>query len=143
MTIEPFGYLTLFLASFGAATILPLSSEALLAAMLVEGSFNSLLLWATATAGNVGGAMLNWWLGAFLLSFVGRRWFPFSREQIDRASVHYERWGIWTLLLAWAPIIGDPLTFVAGMFRAPLPLFSLLVTIGKGGRYGVIIWLLG
>ncbi|MBF0169965.1 MAG: DedA family protein [Nitrospinae bacterium] len=137
---DPFAYPLLFLASFGAATILPFSSEALLAAMLLSGEHDPAILWGAATAGNVGGACLNWWLGAFLLSFVGRQWFPFTREQIDRSAARFGRYGIWTLLLAWAPVIGDPLTFVAGMLRTPFPLFLALVSVGKGGRYAALVW---
>jgi len=67
-----------------------------------------------------------------------RRWFPVNARQLDKARRHYERWGHWTLLLSWVPIIGDPLTLIAGVMREPLWRFLLLVTLAKGVRYGVL-----
>jgi membrane protein YqaA with SNARE-associated domain len=74
-------------------------------------------------------------LGRFIARFEGRRWYPVSREQVAKAEGWYHRWGKWSLLLSWAPFIGDPLTVVAGVLREPLPVFVALVTIAKVGRY--------
>ncbi|ONH51149.1 membrane protein YqaA, SNARE-associated domain [Pseudomonas cedrina] len=131
-------YLGLFFAAFGAATLLPLQSEAVLVGLLVSGHFNLWLLLAIATLGNVLGSVLNWWLGRWVEHFKARRWFPVSDRQLGRARQHYERWGHWTLLLSWLPIIGDPLTLVAGVMREPLWRFLLLVTLAKSIRYGVL-----
>ncbi|MBC3300796.1 YqaA family protein [Pseudomonas sp. SWRI18] len=131
-------YLGLFFAAFGAATLLPLQSEAVLVGLLVSGHFNLWLLLAIATLGNVLGSVLNWWLGRWVEHFKTRRWFPVSDRQLDKARQHYERWGHWTLLLSWLPIIGDPLTLVAGVMREPLWRFLLLVTLAKSIRYGVL-----
>ncbi|MGK9419395.1 YqaA family protein [Pseudomonas cedrina] len=131
-------YLGLFFAAFGAATLLPLQSEAVLVGLLVSGHFNLWLLLAIATLGNVLGSVLNWWLGRWVEHFKARRWFPVSDRQLDKARQHYERWGHWTLLLSWLPIIGDPLTLVAGVMREPLWRFLLLVTLAKSIRYGVL-----
>ncbi|MEP2845606.1 MAG: DedA family protein, partial [Alphaproteobacteria bacterium] len=67
--------------------------------------------------------------------------FPFSARQMGRASGWYQRWGYWSLLASWVPIIGDPLTLAAGMMREPLWRFLLIVTLAKGGRYLVLILL--
>ncbi|MBN2990992.1 DedA family protein [Pseudomonas cedrina subsp. fulgida] len=131
-------YLGLFFAAFGAATLLPLQSEAVLVGLLVSGHFNLWVLLAIATLGNVLGSVLNWWLGRWVEHFKTRRWFPVSDRQLDNARQHYERWGHWTLLLSWLPIIGDPLTLVAGVMREPLWRFLLLVTLAKSVRYGVL-----
>lgn len=129
-----------FFAAFLAATILPFSSEAVLAAFYAAGSGDPTLLWAVASAGNILGAMVNWGLGRYLLHWQGRRWFPFSRDHLKRAEGWFSRYGVWSLLLAWVPLIGDPLTFAAGIFRVNLWLFLILVTIGKAGRYAVVLW---
>ena len=60
---------------------------------------------------------------------------------MERGQAWFERWGVWSLLLAWAPVGGDALTFVAGIMGTRLPLFLLLVGLGKGARYAVVIWI--
>lgn len=135
-----YGYFGLFLSAFLAATILPLSSEAVMAAMILSGEFALIPLWCCATAGNSAGSMVNWGLGRWVLKFQTHRWFPFSAASIDAARRRFLRFGIWSLLFAWLPIIGDPITFVAGMFRVPIILFTVLVLVGKGGRYAFLIY---
>lgn len=125
----------LFLAALVAATILPAQSEAVLVALVAKGDAPVGLLVAVATAGNVLGSMVNWLLGRFVERWRGKRWFPVSEASLGRAQRWYHRFGRWSLLFAWLPIVGDPLTVVAGMLREPLPSFLLLVTIGKLGRY--------
>lgn len=129
----------LFLTCFLAATLLPVQSEMILAGMHIQTHYSAGLLVAVATAGNVLGAMVNWWLGRYLIHFHDRPWFPIKKHLLDKASSFYQRYGVWTLLLAWAPFIGDPLTLVAGIFRTNFLLFTLLVTIGKAGRYASIV----
>ncbi|MDD0972012.1 MULTISPECIES: YqaA family protein [Pseudomonas] len=135
------GYLGLFLAAFGAATLLPLQSEAVLVGLLVSDRYWLWGLLAVATLGNVLGSLVNWWLGRGLERFQGRRWFPVSPRHMERARVHYQRYGHWSLLLSWLPVIGDPLTLIAGVMREPLGRFLLIVTLAKGARYGVLAML--
>ncbi|MGO4387295.1 YqaA family protein [Microvirga sp. 2YAF29] len=125
----------LFAAAFLSATIFPFQSEAVLFAMLVADHYTWWALIAVASLGNILGSIVNWYLGRFLARFEGRRWFPVSKAQVERAEGWYRRYGRWTLLLSWTPIIGDPLTVVAGVLREPLPVFILLVAIAKTGRY--------
>ncbi|PIB59516.1 hypothetical protein AOA60_14825 [Pseudomonas sp. 2822-17] len=132
------GYFGLFVAAFGAATLLPLQSEAVLVGLLLSGHYSLGWLLGIATLGNVLGSLVNWWLGRWVEHFKGRRWFPVSDQQLEKARSHYQRWGHWTLLLSWLPIIGDPLTLVAGVMREPLWRFVLLVTLAKGLRYAVL-----
>lgn len=132
------GYLGLFFAAFGAATLLPLQSEAVLVGLLLSGNYNLWLLLGIATLGNVLGSVVNWWLGRWVEHFKQRRWFPVNDKQLEKARNHYDRWGHWTLLLSWVPIIGDPLTLVAGVMREPLWRFLLLVILAKSVRYGVL-----
>lgn len=131
-------YWGLFLAAFGAATLLPLQSEALLVGLLLHDpqAVTSLLL--VATLGNVLGSIVNWLLGRALERWRDKRWFPFSATQLDKAQQRYQRYGKWSLLLSWMPVIGDPLTLIAGIMREPFWRFVLLVTVAKGARYLVL-----
>jgi len=133
-------YLLLFGAAFLAATILPFYSEVILFALLREDG-DPLALVVVATLGNTLGAVVNWLLGRYLLHFQDRRWFYFSRSQIERAQRWYQRYGFWSLLLAWAPVGGDALTLIAGIMKVRLWLFLLLVGSGKALRYISVVYL--
>lgn len=139
MTWDGLTALLVMLASaFGAATLLVLPSEAVLAAQIKAGLAPVWALFLAATIGNVGGSVFNWWIGRHARRFEGRRWFPFTPETIEAAGGRFRRWGLWSLLLAWVPVIGDPLTFIAGVLRVPFHLFLPLVAIGKGARYAIL-----
>ena len=140
--IELSVYAGLFLAALLAATVLPMQSEALLVGLLLTGDYPVAALLVTASLGNVLGAVLNWLLGRGLERFRDRRWFPVSAARLEQARAWYHCWGRWSLLLSWAPVIGDPLTLVAGVLRENLAVFVILVTIAKVGRYLVIAWAL-
>jgi membrane protein YqaA with SNARE-associated domain len=135
------GYLGLFLSAFLSATILPFSSEVVLIGLIAAEGYNSAILWGMASIGNIAGACINWWLGRFCLNWKDRNWFPVSQNQLDTAESWFLRYGLWTLIFSWLPIIGDPLTFVAGIMRVNFSLFVILVAIGKSSRYGVLILL--
>ena len=135
-------YLSLFTISFLAATILPLSSELMLASLIVTSNYDSLLLLVVASFGNVLGSVFNWVLGYYLLKYLTKKWFPFKKNQIDLASRWFKKFGLWSLLFAWVPIIGDPLTVVAGILRVKFFIFLILVSIGKISRYFLFYYLL-
>jgi membrane protein YqaA with SNARE-associated domain len=130
--------LGLFMSAFGAATLLPLQSEAVLVGLLLLDAHPAWLLVAIATAGNVLGSVVNWLLGRYIEHFRDRRWFPITDAQRHRAQTFYHRYGRWSLLLSWVPIIGDPLTVVAGLMREPLHSFVGIVLLAKLGRYLVL-----
>ncbi|WP_202368059.1 YqaA family protein [Pseudomonas sp. MWU318] len=132
------GYVGLLAAAFGAATLLPLQSEALLVGLIASDRYWLWGLLGVATLGNVLGSLVNWWLGRGLERFQDRRWFPVSPKHMVIARKHYERYGHWSLLLSWLPVIGDPLTLIAGVMREPLGRFLLIVTLAKGARYAVV-----
>lgn len=134
-------YFSLFSAAFLAATVLPLSSELLLGALL-QLEYLPWLLWCAATAGNTLGAATNWVLGRFLLKYRERAWFPVKEEQLARGQKNFHKFGLWSLLFSWLPLGGDALTFIAGVMRVPFVVFILLTGIGKGARYAVLILLL-
>jgi len=128
----------LFALTFAAATLLPLQSEPLLIGLLLGSDIPPWLLVAVASLGNLLGATVNWWLGGQVQRFRNRRWFPVSNTWLARAEGWYRRWGCWSLLLSWMPLLGDPLTVIAGVLREPLPVFLLLVGIAKTLRYAVL-----
>ena len=129
------GYLSLFAISFLAATILPFSSELMLASMLSIENYNRTLLIAFSSLGNILGSVFNWVLGFYFIKLQNKKWFPFKEKQISKSSLWFEKYGKWSLLLAWVPIIGDPLTFVAGTMKTKILTFIILVSIGKIARY--------
>ena len=132
----------LFAVAFLSATLLPGASEVTLAALLIKG-YDPGTLWLVATVANTLGSVVNWVLGRYLLRFKDARWFPFKLDRLGRAESWFERRGVWALVLAWVPIVGDALTFVAGLMRTPLWVFLLLVGAGKSARYAVVVYLLG
>mgnify|MGYP003683237439 FL=1 len=133
-------YLSLFTVSFLAATILPASSELTLAGLLITKEYNSLVLLLCASFGNILGSILNWFIGHYLIKCVNKKWFPFSQTQIDNSSFWFKKFGIWSLLFAWVPIFGDPLTVVAGIFKIRFIIFLTLVSSGKILRYFFIYY---
>jgi membrane protein YqaA with SNARE-associated domain len=137
------GYPGLFLAALVAATLLPAQSELLLLAMLATERFSPAGLLIAASLGNILGSTINWALGRFLSSHRNARWFPVSQVAMMKAEERYRRFGELSLLLSWLPIIGDPLTLIAGVLRTPLHRFLILVTIAKFGRYAALLALHG
>ena len=136
-------YLSLFAISFFAATVLPFSSELTLAGLITKSDYNNFLLLIIASFGNILGSVFNWILGFYFRNFVTKKWFPFKERQIERSSKWFSKFGKWSLLFAWLPIIGDPLTFVAGLLRVKFFYFIILVAIGKVSRYCFIFYLFG
>lgn len=133
-------YIGLFLVAFVAASLLPAYSELLFVNLLTSGH-DPLALWLWASAGNTLGSALNWWMGRYLLHFQDRRWFPFKSDSLGRAQRWFQRFGVWSLLLAWMPVGGDALTFIAGVMRVRFGLFITLTAIGKATRYAIVIGL--
>ncbi|BCN94465.1 membrane protein [Thiomicrorhabdus immobilis] len=129
----------LFLAAFFAATILPIGSEVVLVALLLS-DFNPLEVVAVATLGNVLGSVVNYVIGFFGSAFLIHRVFKISDEKFNQTQQRFQKWGTVSLLLAWVPIIGDPLTVIAGVLRVNIWLFLLLVTVGKLARYIVVAY---
>ena len=136
--IDVADYGGLFLAAFVAATLLPAQSELVLTGLLASGNYSPVALIAVASAGNILGSVVNWLLGRAIEHFRDRPWFPVKPHALKRAEGWYHRYGRWSLLASWAPVIGDPLTVVAGVLREPFWSFLLLVAIAKIGRYVIL-----
>jgi membrane protein YqaA with SNARE-associated domain len=134
-------YLGLFLSAFLAATLVPAYSEILFAGLVASG-YDPLALWAWASAGNTLGSAVNWMLGRYLLEFQDRRWFPFKQDNLGLAQRWFQKYGVWSLLMAWLPIGGDALTFIAGIMRVNFAVFFVLTAIGKATRYAILLGML-
>ena len=132
-------YLGLFTTALLAATVVPMSSEAVIAAMSVSGDYHTGTLLVVAGVGNTLGSLINWLLGRFCLHWQDRKWFPVGPAALERATKWFNHYGLWSLLLAWTPVIGDPLTLLAGVLRVNLWIFLILVAISKFTRYAVIL----
>lgn len=128
-------YITLFICAFGPATLLPLQSEAVLFSLLVSKPHVVIGLLSVATFGNVLGSCVNWWLGIKIEHYKNKKWFLVSQKNLSKAQEIYHRYGFYSLLLSWLPIIGDPITLVAGILKENFMRFLVLVTIAKLGRY--------
>jgi membrane protein YqaA with SNARE-associated domain len=132
-----YGYPALFLLSFLASTLVPLGSEWLLAALLING-FDPPTVVLVATIGNSCGALLTYAIGLWGGPFLVQRILRISQESQKRAERFFNHYGSWTLLFSWVPVLGDPLCLVAGILRTGFWRFLLLVATGKLIRYMVV-----
>ncbi len=133
------GFFGLFLSSFLAATVLPLSSEVVLTFLLLSGLDPTSLI-AFATVGNVLGSFVNYAIGFWGSAFVISKLLRVSEPQFEKSERRFRKYGTWSLLFAWVPVIGDPLTLIAGVLRVNIVWFFVLVTLGKLGRYIVVAY---
>lgn len=130
---------TLFLLAFSAATLLPGGSEAALLAMASLSEHSTITLLTVASVGNILGSVLNYGLGRMALHYQDRKWFPASPAALIKAQGWFSRWGQWAVLLAWVPVIGDPITVAAGVMRMDFIRFLILVSISKTLRYMLLL----
>ncbi|MCM2265464.1 MAG: DedA family protein [Desulfuromonadales bacterium] len=133
------GYPALFLLSFLAATLIPLGSEWLLIALIIKG-FEPSLAVTVASAGNVLGACTSYLIGIYGSAYLTERVLRMNAADRGRAERFFSRYGCWSLLLSWLPVVGDPLCLVAGMMKVPIARFVLLVLTGKAARYAAVAW---
>ena len=131
----------LFLSAFGAATLLPLQSEAVLVGLLAQMQYPVWLLVAVASLGNILGSCVNWWLGLKVEQYKNKKWFPVSEQKMLQAQGIYQKYGFWSLLLSWVPVIGDPITLIAGLLKENFVRFVVMVSIAKVGRYLFVYWM--
>ncbi|WP_419175408.1 YqaA family protein [Desulfosediminicola sp.] len=138
--LAQYGYLGLFSSAFLAATLLPLSSEVVLSVLLYN-ELSPMLLVIVATLGNVLGSVVNYGMGLGGGKLFKKKFSTASEKEVNAALSRFEKYGTYSLLFAWVPGIGDPLTVAAGVLRVNFILFLLLVTAGKLGRYIVLSYL--
>lgn len=126
---------SLFVTALIAATIFPAQSEALLATLVIKTDIALWLLIAVASIGNIVGSCLNWVLGFYVEKLKHHKWFPVKESALIVAQTRYKTYGRWSLLLSWVPIIGDPITVMAGVMKERFVPFLIIVTIAKVARY--------
>lgn len=131
----------LFLSAFGAATLLSLQSEVVLVGLLAQMQYPVWLLVAVASLGNILGSCVNWWLGLKVEQYKNKKWFPVSEQKMLQAQGIYQKYGFWSLLLSWVPVIGDPITLIAGLLKENFVRFVVMVSIAKIGRYLFVYWM--
>jgi len=128
----------LFVSAFVSATIAPGGSEAVLAYLIAEGQHPALHLVAIATLGNTLGAMTTWGFG-----MLAAKRYPAAvllPRKSQKALDVVTRRGVWVLFFSWLPVIGDALCFAGGWLKLPLLSGTLIILLGKLGRYGAIAW---
>ena len=135
-----YGYWGLFLLSFLAATLIPLGSEWLVVAMLID-RHDPILTVSVATLGNCLGACTTYLIGRYGGEWLTENLLRIDKAAREKAERYYSRYGAWSLLMSWLPVIGDPICLVAGILRVGFRRFSLLVLTGKLGRYATLAWL--
>jgi membrane protein YqaA with SNARE-associated domain len=133
-------YLILFVSAFISATLFPLGSEALLIYDIKEG-YNIYLLVVVATVGNSLGSLLNYFLGLKGEEYLVEKKL-INEKMILKSKSYFDKYGSISLLFSWLPIIGDPITFVAGILKYDLKKFIVLVFIAKLSRYLFIAWII-
>lgn len=132
---------TLFFLSFLAATVLPIGSEWLLIVMILQRvSPPEVVL--TASLGNFLGACITYLIGIWGSEFFIRKILRIDDKQLARAGTFYRKYGTWSLLFSWLPVLGDPLCLIAGIFKTSFIRFAMLVFVGKFGRYATLAFLI-
>jgi membrane protein YqaA with SNARE-associated domain len=131
-------YSILFGSAFLAASLFPAQSELLLTSLIVSEKYSVLILLAVASAGNVAGSILNYYIGRYLMHFKNHKYFPIKENMLETSKKYFKKYDSKILLMAWMPVIGDPLTVMAGAFRTNIWMFILLVSIGKTFRYMIV-----
>ncbi|MDY0052101.1 MAG: YqaA family protein [Aliarcobacter sp.] len=132
-------YLVLFASALISATLFPLGSEALLIYDIKEG-YNLYLMITVATIGNTLGSVINYFLGLKGEEYLISKNF-LKEKYIIKSKYYFDKYGSISLLFSWLPIIGDPITFVAGILKYDLKKFIVLVVIAKLSRYLFIAYL--
>jgi len=127
----------LFFSALISSTLFPGGSEALLLYRLNEGG-NVVALVCIATFGNVLGSLITYGMGRLGNEAVHKRWLRISETQTEKAEQWFKRYGKPSLLLAWLPVVGDPLCLVAGLMRCGSVPFLILVSTGKLIRYAML-----
>ncbi len=133
-------YLTLFITALISATLFPLGSEALLIYDITQGH-NIYLLLFFATIGNSLGSVINYFLGLKGEEYLINKKL-LNEKYISKTKTYFDKYGFWSILFSWLPIIGDPITFVAGILKYDFRKFLILVIIAKFSRYLFIAFLI-
>lgn len=139
-TLAAYGLPALFVLSFLASTMIPLGSEWLLVALLIQ-RHDPLMTVLVATLGNYLGACTSYFIGIFGGDLLVKKLLRISDSEQNRAEQFFARYGSWSLFFSWLPVVGDPLCLAGGVLKIPFTRFSILVASGKTLRYSAVAWL--
>ncbi len=140
--LQSLGLLGLFLGCALAATVVPFSSEAMLAAALLM-DYNRWVVVLVASCGNTLGGMVSYAMGWLVKWDWLERWFRVKRERLEHVSRWTGRYGVWAALLTWLPVVGDVIAIAMGLMHTNPWLTALLMFTGKMLRYAAVAGLLG
>ena len=138
---ETLNLLGLFLSAFLAATLIPAQSELGLGYLILYTDYSVVMLIMIASFGNTCGAIINWIIGRGIANSVMRLEKIQQSSNYSKITFWYQRFGQWTLLLSWVPIVGDPITIIAGTLKMPFKNFLFIVALAKTTRYLVVAYL--
>lgn len=130
-----------FSISLLSASIIPAQGELVMFALLASGKYTAWLLLCAACTGTFLGVGINWILGRYLSQFQNAKWFPVKSSYIEKSKLLFDKHGRAALLLSGVPLIGDPITIVAGALKVNFGFYLLTAGLAKCARYG-LVWLL-
>ena len=128
------------MTAFISATIFPLGSEALLIYDINQG-YNIPLLLLFATAGNSLGSVVNYYMALKGEEYLLEKK-VLNEKHIKQGKFYFDKYGSWIILLSWLPIIGDTITFIAGLLKYDFKKFLILVIIAKFSRYLFLVYII-
>lgn len=139
LDLAVYGYTGLFLASFLASTVLPLGSEALLLLLINEG-FDPMSLVIVASVGNYCGACTTYYIGLVGRKDLIEKYLSISQKHLNNAEKWFKKYGVYSLLFTWLPLVGDAITAMGGIMRLDFKKFSIFVFLGKFLRYLLVAY---
>lgn len=136
------GLFGMFISSFLAGSILPFSSEVVMAGLQVAGA-SPVGLFIGGTLGNTLGTLVNYWIGSLGKEEWITKYLKLPPAKLEKGKQYVVKYGAWAGILTWLPILGEALAVAMGYLRTPLWFSILAMLVGKGARYAVILFLIG
>lgn len=136
--LTDWGYIGMFISAFLAGTVLPFSSEAVLLACIGMG-LDPVISTLSTTAGNALGGFTCYWIGRLGKMEWIEKYLGVSKKHMDKAEKFIQGKGSWIASLSFLPVIGDAILVVLGLMRANVFIVTISMTIGKLGRYAILV----
>ena len=136
--LSDYGLFGMFLSSLLAGTVLPFSSEVVMVALAAAGVSPTALL-ITATLGNTLGGVINYWIGTLGKEEWLMRYLRTNHERLQKGIGYAQKYGYWSGLLAWVPILGSVISVALGYLRVNFPACLTTFVVGKFTRYIILM----
>lgn len=140
--LERLGLFGLFLGCMLSATVIPFSSEALLAGALLL-DYPTWLVILVASLGNTAGGMISFALGWFCKWSWIEKCLKVKEESLEKARQKVEKYGVIAALFTWLPFVGDAIAIAMGLMRIRPFWTAVLMFVGKAARYVVVAGAVG